>query len=1643
MCYILILIVSSSFADESVFVFYPEQNRRNDPSRDDRYGVIGQDYNCLDDDEQNGPEFEWIEISNIGQRLDAEDDWNSGPISLGWSFNFYEEDFDSIRICSNGWASFTSDTTAYTPFQLPTEREPFNLLAVQWVDLNPDAGGSIYFWTDPDEEIAIVSWIGIPVWGSERSEQTFQMIIRGDDLIIFQYADGHPTGRLNCIGIQNSDGSDGLSIYYDRNDGGNAGRAYGIGNPWIEYPYEAGIFIDPDAIDFGIVLIDTFAVDTLTIINIGSEILVIDSIQTDDDVFTILDFENEEGIESGARWSFRARYEPVETGRVDDNIVIYSNAVNSDDGRTSIHITGTGRGRSVIEVEPREVIDTLYSTESSTHEITVRNVGGSELEYDTHLSSVTFPNQGVPWNSNIITRYALFQQTYPFGYDLENIFRSIEGLNYNVYRNAEDFDEVDLNDYDAVWLANDQPIEWIVRYNANRAKFEEFVDNGGIYYMCTASQNNEVAPIHPGGLVCRANQSENTGITQLSPESNFFIGYMEWNQGTRLRGEPFSLTDYTENRLRNIENCSAYNVLVIGEGQNIPIVVNYRYGSGNCIVSGTTDGAMHSNPNLYPWGRTGEAMLRNMDFLYNLNQWIGWSPQKTIVESEQDTTITITLEARNYISGDYSAEIHIVSNADNEPDIAINVDLHIIGVPDIEAIWSDELGYPDSVNWNSAYPDLINSENYELILILMNRGSAALQVDGISINDDVFSVDEGGFSLPPNQEREIPVSFLSDEPGEYTAIMTIESDDPDESEYEIRLYASSSPPPYFEANMESIEEELYAGGLKSSDLIINNSGGGQLRFRIDYNILQEPNIENYRRRYAVFQDREAWGWLRNYMLNPINGLDYDSYTRSADIGHVDLSQYRSIIVAGNQQSNAFYVACRNNQAWFEEYISNGGTMYIESGGAENFSFAAPGGVSWTYGRESYGRVVLNQEDNYLIELLGWEVDHRLSGLSFLYSYYPEAQFQELENSEWYDVIVEGYNTGNPGIVAYNYGRGAVMVAGCPIGYQWHWNDYEGEWGSTQDEILEYLSSLSNPSWMEFQPRTGIASSDEDFDVTVTLDSRNQRVGDYEAELIFSTNDPENPEVIIPVSMSIIGAPNVLVTWPLEAGYPHDFNWNRALGNLFVDTTYVINIQVSNNGTDTLYVEDITFDNDFFSLDFNSQEIAPNHFVQLDISLEVPEEEEGIQHAIMTILSNDPDNEELLIEMSAVAGLQVEREISFSAGWNLISLNVYPPKELYAEGEYLGPDIILMTDRLRIDENNHHILIFKDERGDYYNPAWDFNNIQFWNLQEGYNVKVDQDITATWSGIPIPAQSDIVMSEGWNIISYFPTYELDASAPDFYVLSPIIDHVVLAKNEEGSFIWPKYNYSDMEPWRQSQGYQVYVDEDLVFNYPEEAEEDAGVKVYRNPDTDLFHWAQPARTDRNMSVLIKDFNGTNIENGSQVVALNHISQPVGSGFVHNGMCGLSVWGDDPETENIDGLVGREVFGLKLWESGKEIETDLEVVSVEQGNGLKYVDNSFVVLDVKRRFDFPSEYYLGSNYPNPFNAVTRISYGLPEAAKVLIGIYDLSGRHVETLVDDYNNPGYHTVIWNSNGHASGMYLINMKTSKFSSIKTAVLIK
>ena len=85
----------------------------------------------------------------------------------------------------------------------------------------------------------------------------------------------------------------------------------------------------------------------------------------------------------------------------------------------------------------------------------------------------------------------------------------------------------------------------------------------------------------------------------------------------------------------------------------------------------------------------------------------------------------------------------------------------------------------------------------------------------------------------------------------------------------------------------------------------------------------------------------------------------------------------------------------------------------------------------------------------------------------------------------------------------------------------------------------------------------------------------------------------------------------------------------------------------------------------------------------------------------------------------------------------------------------------------------------------------------------------------------------------------------------------------------------------------------------------------------------------------------------------------------------------------------------------------------------------------------------YKLYQNYPNPFNPGTVISFTLPGAEKVILKIYDLSGREIEVLRNEDFGAGTYSVYWNAVNLSSGIYFYKLQVGRFSETRKMLLVK
>ena len=212
----------------------------DDPMGPDNYG-----YYALDntDTEYSGfPTFDWIEIDptfggsglmiNIFDFGNEQDD--SEPVPLPFTFRYYGQDFTNIAVCSNGWLAMGEEMSYFTHFRnwyIPSTLGPYSLVAPFWDDLYlmSSPPGKIYKYYDTNENIFIIEWSRVKNYAPGNPLETFQVILydpeyyptqTGDGEILFQYLDvtdlqgQYTDNHYATVGIKSNDNLDGLQYVY-------------------------------------------------------------------------------------------------------------------------------------------------------------------------------------------------------------------------------------------------------------------------------------------------------------------------------------------------------------------------------------------------------------------------------------------------------------------------------------------------------------------------------------------------------------------------------------------------------------------------------------------------------------------------------------------------------------------------------------------------------------------------------------------------------------------------------------------------------------------------------------------------------------------------------------------------------------------------------------------------------------------------------------------------------------------------------------------------------------------------------------------------------------------------------------------------------------------------------------------------------------------------------------------------------------------------------------------------------------------------------------------------------------------------------------------------------------------------------------
>ncbi len=190
----------------------------------------------------SGVTYDWLDAVTGGTKLSFsnDDDANTGPVTLPFTFPFYGTDRTSLRICTNGWASFTSVVANYNSSgTFPNNNDPENIIAPFFTDLYLRTDSGVYY-RAVDAQTFVISYIDLVRYvdraASNPARFSFQIVLKSDGRIYFQYQKiPNLSASTRLIGIQNATRTLGTVIAQPSTISDLTGRAYLLTPPlgWL------------------------------------------------------------------------------------------------------------------------------------------------------------------------------------------------------------------------------------------------------------------------------------------------------------------------------------------------------------------------------------------------------------------------------------------------------------------------------------------------------------------------------------------------------------------------------------------------------------------------------------------------------------------------------------------------------------------------------------------------------------------------------------------------------------------------------------------------------------------------------------------------------------------------------------------------------------------------------------------------------------------------------------------------------------------------------------------------------------------------------------------------------------------------------------------------------------------------------------------------------------------------------------------------------------------------------------------------------------------------------------------------------------------------------------------------------------------
>ncbi len=256
----------------------------------------------------------------------------------------------------------------------------------------------------------------------------------------------------------------------------------------------------------------------------------------------------------------------------------------------------------------------------------------------------------------------------------------------------------------------------------------------------------------------------------------------------------------------------------------------------------------------------------------------------------------------------------------------------------------------------------------------------------------------------------------------------------------------------------------------------------------------------------IIQDQNPWGYTSIQDILTANSIAYDQVD-SSQIPTIDLSPYKLVIIPSNQPGS-FYTTWNANLPRFEAYAAAGGALWLSTCAYSLTSPEplVPGGVINSTDLDNYNDIVAPTHP-WVAGAPNPMYGNYASHDSFA-NLYPGSA-----------VVARAQTSLKPTLVDYRMGMGRILITGQPLEFAWA-NGWDGA-PILQNSLLDmYAWAPFDVPWLTETPHAGAVWMGECQTVTVGFDSTGLLPSDYFADLSLLSNDPDTPQITLPVTLTV-------------------------------------------------------------------------------------------------------------------------------------------------------------------------------------------------------------------------------------------------------------------------------------------------------------------------------------------------------------------------------------------------------------------------------------------------------------------------------------------------------------------------------------------